>query len=73
MMLKYEYYEVVNRIKNLPFKSGDFIRGYKLGDQYELGGYAVGETRKKELIKAGNIRRISKAELTRILLGRHTY
>lgn len=72
-MLRYEYYEVVKRIKNLPFKSGDFIKGYKLGDQCELGGYAVGETHKKELIKAGYIKRISKAELTRILLGRHTY
>lgn len=72
-MLRYEYYEVVKRIKNLPFKSGDFIKGYKLGDRYELGSYAVGETHKKELIKAGYIKRISKAELTRILLGRHTY
>lgn len=72
-MFRYEYYEVVKRIKNLPFKSGDFIKGYKLGDQCELGGYAVGETHKKELIKTGYIKRISKAELTRILLGRHTY
>ena len=72
-MLRYEYYEVVRPIKNLPFKSGDFIRGYKLGNCHELGGYAVGETRKKELIKAGYIKRISKAQLTRILLGRHTH
>lgn len=72
-MLKYEYYEVIKRIKNFPFKSGDFIRGYKLGDQLVLGGYAIGETRKKELVKTGYIKRISKAELTRILLGRHTY
>lgn len=72
-MLKYKYYEVVKRIKNMPFKPGDFIKEYKLGDQCELGGSAVGETHKKELIKAGYIKRISKAELTRILLSRHTY
>lgn len=72
-MLKYEYYEVVKHIKNLPFKSGDFIRGYKLGDQCILGDHTTDETYKKELVKAGYIKRISKAELTRILLSRHTY
>ena len=67
-----KYYEVVKRIKNIPFKPGDFIKEYKLGDQFELGGYNTSATCKKELIKAGYIKRISKAELTRILLSRHT-
>ena len=71
-MFKFKYFVVVHRIKNLPFKPGDFLQGYKLGNQDTLGGYTVGKTRVKELIKAGDIKRISKAELTRILIGRHT-
>lgn len=69
--MKNEYFEVIKRVKNLPFKAGSFIKGYTLANTYCLGGYAVGEYRKKELVKSGAIKRIAKSELTRILIGRN--
>jgi hypothetical protein len=71
--MKYEYFEVIKRVKNLPFKAGSFIKGYTLANKYCLGGYAVGEYRKKELVKSGAIKRIAKTELTRILIGRNVF
>lgn len=69
--MKDEYFEVRRKIKNLPWKVGEFLKGYALTDRYILGGYNVGEYRKKELIKSGAIKRIAKTELTRILIGRN--
>ena len=72
-MIKYEYFEIIKRVKNLPFKVGCFIKGYKLANTYHLGGYALGEYRKKELIKSGAIKRIPKTKLIEILISRHIY
>lgn len=66
-----EFYEVKQRVKNMPWKRDEFIKGYKLVDTYILGGYSIGESCKKELIETGAIVRISKKELTRILIGRN--
>lgn len=69
--MKNEYFEVKRNIKNYPWKVGEFLNGYVLADSYVLGGYNVGSFTKKELIKSGVIVRISKKELTRILIGRN--
>ena len=69
--MKTEYFEVNRKIKNYPWKVGDFLKGYVLADCYILGGYNVGRSTKKELITSGAIVKISKKELTRILIGRN--
>lgn len=71
-MFKYEFFEVVKPIKNLPWKKFEFLRGYKTSNGYVLGGYNIGETRKKELIKLGHIKRVSKSYVIQILINRHT-
>lgn len=71
--MRYEYFEVIKSTKNMPFKRNSFIKGYKLSNSYVLGGYKIGEVRKENLLKSGAIRKISKAELTRILFGRNVY
>ena len=71
-MFKYEYFEVIKPIKNLRWEEFDFLRGYKVSNSYVLGGYNLGENQKKELIKLGHIKRVSKEYVTRILLNRHT-
>lgn len=72
-MINITYFIVIKKIKNLPFKPGNFLRCYKLGNQDVLGGYAIGDKRKKEYVKNGYIKRISKIELSNILIGRNVY
>lgn len=71
-MIKYEFFEVINPTKNLPWKEFTFLRGYKTSNGYVLGGYNVGETQKKEFLKSGVIKRVSKAYVAHILINRHT-
>lgn len=69
--MKTEYFEVNRKIKNYPWKVGEFLKGYVLADCYILGGYNVGSSTRKKLIESGVIMRVSKKELTRILIGRN--
>lgn len=70
--MKYEYFEVIKPVKNLPWKQFNFLRGYKTSNGYVLGGYNINEIRKKELVKSGNIRRVSKEYVSHILFNRYT-
>jgi len=70
-MIKYEFFEVKKRVQNLPWKQDEFIKGWKLADNYVLGGYTLGEARKNELIKSGHIKKVSKSYIANILINRN--
>lgn len=69
--MRKDFFIVMKKVKNHPWKVGQFLSGYALSNGYVLGGFNIGNNVKRELIALGNIRRVSKKELVETLIGRN--